>query len=92
MLSIAHVCNNKKIPGFRIHLILMWTRIRIFESTFGYSGSGSSDPPFGNSRSGSPDPPLEIVDPDPGPDPDPAPGNYFSLIIFIHDLYYVLYT
>ena len=38
---------------FRIHLILMWIRIRILGSTFGKSGSGSSDPPFHNSGSGS---------------------------------------
>jgi len=73
-----------------IHFILTWIRIRILGSTFGYSGSGSSDPIFGNrgSGSGSSDPHLEIVDPDPGfrvdpdPDPDPDPGTYFSIIIF----------
>ena len=36
-------------------------------STFGNSGSGSSDPPFRNSGSGSSDPHLDKVDPDPGP-------------------------
>ena len=69
-----------------IHFILTWIRIRILGSTFGYSGSGSSDPIFGNRGSGSSDPHLEIVDPDPGfgvdPDPDPDPGTYFSIIIF----------
>ena len=55
--------------AFRIHLILMWIRIRIriLGSTFGKSGSGSSDPPFHNSGSGSSDPHLEKVDPDPDP-------------------------
>ena len=54
-----------RIPAFRIHLILTW--IRILGSTFGKSGSGSSDPPFRNSgsRTGSSDPHLEKVDPDP---------------------------
>ena len=47
--------------AFRIHLIL--TRIRILGSTFGKSGSGSSEPPFRNSGSGSLDPHLEKVDP-----------------------------
>ena len=37
----------------QIHLILTWIRIRILGSTFGNSGSGSSDPPFRNSGSGS---------------------------------------
>ena len=54
-----------KIPTLRIHLILTW--IRILGSTFGNSGSGSSDPPFRNSGSGSSDPHLEKVDPDPVP-------------------------
>ena len=48
--------------AFRIHLILMWIRIRILGSTFGKSGSGS----------GSSDPHLEKVD------PDPDPSTYFS--------------
>ena len=43
------------------------TWIRILGSTFGKSGSGSSDPPFRNSGSGSSDPHLEKVDPDPVP-------------------------
>merc|ERR1711860_51651 len=43
------------LPAFRIHLILTWIRIRILGSTFGKSGSGSSDPH------------LEKVDPDPVP-------------------------
>ena len=55
------------LPAFRIHLILTWIRIRILGSTFGKSGSGSSDPPFRNSGSGSSDPHLEKVDPDPVP-------------------------
>ena len=50
--------------AFRIHLILPWIRIQILGSTFGKSGSGSSDPPFRNSGSGSSDPHLEKVDPD----------------------------
>ena len=52
---------------FRIHLILTWIWIRILGSTFGKSGSGSSDPPFRNIGSGSSDPHLEKVDPDPVP-------------------------
>ena len=67
--------------AFRIHLILMWIRIRILGSTFGKSGSGSgsSDPPFHNSGSGSgsSDPHLEKVDPD--PDLDPSTLNIFRL-------------
>ena len=67
--------------AFRIHLILMWIqiRIRILGSTFGKSGSGSSDPPFHNSGfgSGSSDPHLEKVDPD--PDLDPITLNIFRL-------------
>ena len=51
--------------AFRIHLILTWIRIRILGSTFGKSGSGSSDPPFRNGGSGSSDQHLEKVDPDP---------------------------
>ena len=46
---------NTFVTAFRIHLILMWIRIRILGSTFGKSGSGSSDPH------------LEKVDPDPVP-------------------------
>ena len=63
--------------AFRIHLILMWIRIRIriLGSTFGKSGSGSSDPPFHNSGSGSSDPHLEKVD----PDLDPSTLNIFRL-------------
>ena len=53
--------------AFRIHLILTWIRIQILGSTFGKSGSGSSDPPFRNSGDGSSDPHLEKVDPDPVP-------------------------
>ena len=56
-----------KKAAFRIHLILTWIRIRILRSTFGKSGSGSSDPPFRNSGSGSSDPHFEKVDPDPVP-------------------------
>ena len=41
------------VSAFRIHIILTWIRIRILGSTFGKSGSGSSDPPFRNSGSGS---------------------------------------
>ena len=41
--------------AFRIHLILTWIRIQILGSTFGKSGSESSDPH------------LEKVDPDPVP-------------------------
>ena len=41
--------------------------IRILSSTFGNSGSASSDPPFHNSGSGSSDSHLEKVDLDPGP-------------------------
>ena len=52
--------------ALRIHLFLTWIRIRILGSTFGKSGSGSSDPPFWNSGSDGSDPPLEIVDRDPG--------------------------
>ena len=65
------------ISAFRIHLILTW--IRILGSTFGKSGSGSSDPPFHNSGSGSgsSDPHLEKVDPD--PDLDPSTLNIFRL-------------
>ena len=55
------------LTALRIHLILTWTPIRILGSTFGNSGSGSSDPSFRNSGSGSPDPHLEKLDPDPGP-------------------------
>ena len=51
--------------AFRIRLILPWIRIQILGSTFGKSGSGSSDPPFRNSGAGSSDPHLEKVDPDP---------------------------
>ena len=43
--------------ALRIHLILTW--IRILGSTFGKSGSGSSDPPFRNTGSGSSAPRLE---------------------------------
>ena len=53
--------------AFRIRLILPWIRIQILGSTFGKSGSGSSDPPFRNSGAGSSDPHLEKVDPDPVP-------------------------
>ena len=71
--------------AFRIHLILMWIRIRIriririLGSTFGKSGSGSSDPPFHNSGSGSAssDPHLEKVDLD--PDLDQSTLNIFRL-------------
>ena len=58
-----------KKAAFRIHLILTWIRIRILRSTFGKSGSGSSDPPFRNSGSGSSDPHLEKVDLDLDPGP-----------------------
>ena len=70
---------NTFVTAFRIHLILMWIRIRILGSTFGKSGSGSgsSDPPFHNSGSGSSDPHLEKVDPD--PDLDPSTLNIFRL-------------
>ena len=65
--TILQIC-QKSSPfksAFRIHLILMWIRIRILGSTFGKSGSGSgsSDPPFHNSGSGSWDPHLVKVDP-----------------------------
>ena len=56
-------CDLLLEAAFRIHLIL--TRIRILGSTFGKSGSGSSEPPFRNSGSGSLDPHLEKVDPVP---------------------------
>ena len=58
------------------HLILTWIRIQILGSTFGNSGSGSSDPPFRNSGSGSGSsvPHLEKVDPDPS-----TYFSYFSL-------------
>ena len=79
---LALVSNN---AAFRIHLILMWIRIRILGSTFGKSGSGSgsSDPPFhdSGSGSGSSDPHLEKVDPD--PDLDPSTLNIFQLWLFL---------
>ena len=64
----VNVFGNSKFiisAAFRINLILMW--IRILGSTFGKSGSRSSDPPFRNSGSGSSDPHLEKLDPDPVP-------------------------
>ena len=42
---LCYVCKDLK-PAFRIHLILTSIRIWIRGSTFGKSGSGSSDPPF----------------------------------------------
>ena len=75
---LCYVCKDLK-PAFRIHLIFKSIQIWIRGSTFGKSGSESSDPPFRNSGSGSSDPHLEKVDPDPrkeievDPDPDVDP-------------------
>ena len=48
LAMLAWVSVNCFLPlistAFRIHLILTWIRIRILGSTFGKSGSGSSDP------------------------------------------------
>ena len=50
---LAWMLSALLLAAFRIHLILTWIRIRILGSTFGKSGSGSSDPPFRKSGSGS---------------------------------------
>merc|ERR1711911_422726 len=69
---------------FRIHLILTWIRIQILESTFGKSGSRSSDLPFHKSGSGSSAPDLEKMDPDLGPKVHLIPKTYLSIFhIFI---------
>ena len=49
------LCSYLFFPALRIHLILTWIRIRILGSTFGNSGSWSSDPLFRNTWSGSSD-------------------------------------
>ena len=72
--------------AFWIHLFLtwIWIRIQILESTFGKSGSRSSDLPFHKSGSGSSAPDLEKMDPDLGPKVHLIPKTYLSIFhIFI---------
>ena len=76
--------------AFWIHLFLtwIWIRIQILESTFGKSGSRSSDPPFHKSGSGSSAPDLEKVDPDLGPKVDLDPRTYYSILhIFYKEIH-----